>query len=142
MKWHTWLLLSVLAVVGVYELATIPPFPRCPLTRYGLDYRTEGGASPSYDAFLFYLKDNPEKIKCPFFDGFELHLRFADVDGDGIEEIIVTRDGDPKAISVVKALVKDGKVTGFRVLKEENIEAIFSENAPEPKPTPSEAKGT
>ena len=62
-----------------------------PLKKYGVDVRWEyGGATSSYPRIIVWVDYRGKKIDCPnIFGGIkDPVLKFKDMDGDGIEEII------------------------------------------------------
>lgn len=88
-----------------------------PLAKYGVVISKENFASSSLDGFQFDIKgpsitgpDGPE------VSGEHLVLQFRDLDGDGVEEILVQSESSKYSRTTIKVLMDGKKAVGFHIL--------------------------
>jgi len=89
-----------------------------PLKKYGVVISKDGNASPSLDTFEIHLKGqkypSPDN---PGITGENLVIQYRDLDGDGVEEIIVQSEDSKDSRTVIKVLVEHGNAVGFHILE-------------------------
>jgi len=95
-----------------------------PLKKYGVEYKIEHGEHYSVVIISFWVQAGNERIVGPSFIGDDLAVSFADVDRDGIDEIIVKSKAGNQAIA--KLIIKDGKAIGFHILQSDQIGISFA----------------
>ena len=105
---------SLILAIGIYSMW--PEYN--PLAKYGVIISKEGNESPSLDTFEIHLKGrkypSPDN---PGVTGEHLVIEFRDLDGDGVEEILVRAESSKDSRTVIKVLVEHGKAVGFHILE-------------------------
>lgn len=88
-----------------------------PLKKYGIDYRYDSNASPSLETIDFFINSSGGEIEGPSISGTGLILKFEDLNHSGIEDIVITKDGESAPRVVIRPLLKEGRAVGFHVVE-------------------------
>ena len=117
------LIASIAIAIGLYSVW--PEYN--PLKKYGVVVTREGFESPSLVGYKFDLKgpsitgpDSPEE------SGEHLVIEFRDLDGDGVEEVLIQSETLKDSRTVIKVLVEGGKAVGFHILETHSMCLGFS----------------
>jgi hypothetical protein len=88
-----------------------------PLKKCGVEINREATASASLDSFEIHIKGQRPGYDDVGVTGEHLVFQYRDLDGDGVEEILI-QSGDRKdSRTVLKVLMENNKAVAFHVLE-------------------------
>lgn len=91
MKKYFYFILVLILIIGT----TLFLYPDNPLEKYGVGYRVTGAHSPTYTYVQLYrIVDGVERLG-PEVSAYTFKVRYEDLNGDDIPDIIVYRDSAP-----------------------------------------------
>src|SRR3569623_91715 len=88
-----------------------------PLKKYGIEINREATASQSLDAFEIHIKGQRPGYDDVSVIGEHLIFEYRDLDGDGVEEILVQSGDRKESRTVLKVLMENNKAVAFHILE-------------------------
>jgi len=120
-----WILAIGLGCLTVAITYSIVTDPRDHWKKYGVTYEDAVLQSPTASEISFYINSDKGRVDGPTFLGTELTVSYADLDHDGVDEIVLRSDFDSDSAHV-KVLLENGKAVGFHILDRKGMAIMFS----------------
>jgi hypothetical protein len=87
------------------------------LAKYGVVISKDGNASSALDTIEIHLKGHkypsPDN---PGVTGENLVIQYRDLNGDGVEEIVIRSESSKDSRTAIKVVLENNKAVGFHVL--------------------------